>query len=98
MKRFIALLDFTAQGRKTIQESPRRSETFLAQAKAAGVTVNALYWTIGAHDGLLSLDAPDAETATALLLRLAASGNVTTQTLQAFNHDEFEALLAKASG
>ena len=98
MKRFISLLTFTPQGRHTIQESPERADAFIAAATAGGCTVNALYWTVGGYDGLISFDAPDEETATALMVKLASAGNVQTHTLQAFPREGIERILAKVGG
>ena len=98
MKRFITLLSFTPQGRNTIQESPARADAFIAAATVAGCKVNALYWTVGGYDGLISFDAPDEETATALMVKLSSAGNVTTHTLQAFPREGIERILAKAGG
>ena len=44
-----------------------------------GVSVKSIYWTSGAYDGLLIVDAPDEPTAAALFLSLAQHGNVKTQ-------------------
>jgi uncharacterized protein with GYD domain len=96
MKRYIALLTFTGQGRHDIQDSPQRADAFAATATAAGCKINALYWTVGVYDGIISFDAPDEETAAALMVSLARAGNVTTQTLRAFPREGIEAILAKA--
>ena len=95
MKRFITLLNFTDQGLATIQDSPDRAEAFTEMATAAGCKINALYWTIGGYDGLLSFDAPDEETATALMVKLASAGNVKTHTLQAFPQEGIQRILGK---
>ncbi len=97
MKRFITLLTFTPQGRSTIQESPDRAEAFTKTATAAGCKVNALYWTVGGYDGLLSYDAPDEETATALMVKLSSAGNVKTHTLQAFPREGIERILKRVT-
>lgn len=96
MKRFISLINFTDQGRRAIKESPDRADAFLADAESLGAKVNALYWTIGGHDGILSFDAVDGETAAALMVHLTSAGNVTVQTLQAFKRDEITSILEKA--
>lgn len=95
MKRFIVLLTFTAQGRQSISDSPARADAFVKMATEAGCKVNALYWTVGSYDGILSLDAPDEETATALMVKLASAGNVKTQTLQAFPREGIQRILSK---
>ena len=88
MATFIVLVNYTEQGLKNIHESPQRAEAFTESAKAAGVTVKDIYWTVGEHDGILILDAPDEETACRVTLGLARAGNVRTQTLRAFGRDE----------
>ena len=42
-------------------------------------------WTLGAHDIVATIDAPDDETLAAALLTVAAQGNIRTTTLRAFN-------------
>ena len=88
MATFIVLIEYTAQGLENIQESPNRANAFIDSAKAAGVTVKDIYWTVGEHDGIAILDAPDDETASRVVLGLARAGNVRTRTLRAFNRDE----------
>ena len=51
---------------------------------------------VGAYDGFVLFEAPDAQTASALLLRLGSRGAVRTQTLQAFDAREMEAILKRA--
>ena len=71
--------------------------TFTKMATAAGCKVNALYWTVGGYDGLVSFDAPDEETATALMVKLSSAGDVKTHTLQAFPREGIERILQKVS-
>jgi uncharacterized protein with GYD domain len=95
MATFIALIDYTEQGVRSIQESPQRTTIFAEQAKQMGVTVKDLYWTYGGHDGVLILEAPDEQAASALLLSLVRAGNVKTQTLRAYDRAEMEEILAR---
>lgn len=97
MKRFITLLTFTEQGIGSIQDSPQRADAFIKTATKYGCKVNALYWTVGDYDGLISYDAPDDETATALMVKLSSAGNVKTHTLQAHAKEGIERILAKVS-
>jgi uncharacterized protein with GYD domain len=96
MKRYIALLTFTAKGFESIKESPARADAFCASAEKSGVKINALYWTTGPFDGLISFDAPDEQTADALMLGLNADGMVKTQTMRALDRAAFTEVLAKA--
>ena len=60
--------------------------------------VGAIYWTLGAFDGLIVFDAPDEETCTALMLQLGSLGNVQTTTARAFTAAEMDKVLAKMGG
>jgi uncharacterized protein with GYD domain len=94
MMRFVTMIKFTNQGVSKLKQSPARAKKFAAQAKAIGVHVETLLWTQGRYDGLILFDAPDAETAAALTLDLAAKGNVKTETMVAFDSAEMEKIFA----
>ena len=95
MATFIVLGNFTEQGIRTIKESPKRSEAFKALAAKSGVKVKDIYWTQGHYDIVTIVEAPDAATATALGLSVAALGNVRTETLTAFSAEEFGKILGR---
>ncbi len=96
MATYIALLNLTPQGVANFRDTHKRADAFNDLADKAGASVTAQYWTLGDHDGVLVFDAADDETAAALMLDLAAQGNVTTKTLRAFGPSEIDGLLAKA--
>ena len=50
-----------------------------------GVKVSGMYWTLGAFDGMIIVEAPDEATATAVLLQLGSLGSMRTQTVRAFD-------------
>lgn len=97
MHTFIALLNFTDQGIHNLEDSPHRADMFTEVAERAGARVKDVYWTLGNHDGVLIIEAPDDETAAAVLLSLAQAGNVRTKTLRAFDWPEFQAVLDRMS-
>lgn len=94
MATFIAVVKFTEQGLRNIQDTRKRADAFKAMARKRGAKVTAEYWALGAFDGLVIFDAPDDETAAGLMLELAAQGNLTTQTARAFTAAEMEKVLA----
>ncbi len=98
MATYITSIKFTVQGLQAIGETTKRAATFKASAKKMGVKVSSLYWTLGCHDGVFVLEAPDDETATAAVLKLAALGNVQTTTVRAYDAAEMDKILAKMSG
>jgi uncharacterized protein with GYD domain len=97
MPLFVTLMNWTDQGVKGFKDTVDRSEAARTTLKAQGVTLQEIYWTIGPHDLVCVLDAPDPETLTAALLTLAAQGNLRTTTLRAFTADEMQKVIAKAS-
>jgi uncharacterized protein with GYD domain len=97
MATFITTIKFTQQGIQAIGESTKRAASFKAAAKKLGVKVVNTYWTLGAYDGLLILEAADEESVTAALLQLAMLGNVQTTTARAFEANEMSAIVAKLS-
>lgn len=93
MARYVSLLRFTPQGVRNIKQSPARAIAFRKAAEKMGVTVEAQLWTAGAYDGVLILNARSEAKALKVVARLAATGNVSTQTLQAFDDKEFSAIV-----
>lgn len=95
MPQYVCLMNFTTQGVKAVAESPHRSAAFRELAESMGITIRENLWTMGQYDVVVILEAPDDETMTALSLRLCKLGNMTTQTLRAFNVEEFTAVVEK---
>lgn len=95
MATFISLVNFTQQGIRDFKDSPERAGKFRSMAEKAGVMVKEVYWTIGAHDAVVIMEAPDDETAAAVMLGFGALGNVRTQTLRGFNSSEMEEIISK---
>ena len=98
MATFISLVNLTQQGIRDFKVSPDRAAQFESMAQKAGVTVKDIYWTIGSHDAVIIMEAPDDETAAAVMLSLGSFGNVRTQTLRAFTSSEMREVIAKVPG
>lgn len=98
MATFISTIKFTEQGIQNIKETGKRANAFKAAAKKLGAKVNDIYWTLGAFDGAILFEAPDDETATALMLSLSSLGNVQTRTARAFDAKDMDGILSKMSG
>ena len=94
MPTFVTTIKFTEQGIKSIKDTTKRAAAFRAAAKKAGIKVVDMLWCLGPFDGVLTYQAPDAQTATAAMLSLASKGNVQTQTAQAFTAAEMDKVLA----
>ena len=96
MPRFVSLIDWTQQGIANFRDTVGRYEAAEQQLEQLGVRFIDVYWTLGEHDIVTVLEAPDDETATAALLAVSSQGNIRTKTMRAFSRDEMRAVLDKA--
>jgi uncharacterized protein with GYD domain len=94
MAHYILLVDWTAQGIAKVKDSPKRLDTARKLAKKLGAKLGDFYMTVGKHDMLVHLDAPDDATVAKFVLSLAGAGNVRTTTLKAFAEPEYRKIIA----
>jgi uncharacterized protein with GYD domain len=97
MATFISTIRFTDKGIAAIRETTKRAAALKSAAKKLGAKVSEVYWTLGSFDGVVVFDAPDDETATALMLQISSQGNVHTTTSRAFDAASMEKILGKMS-
>jgi len=85
MTRHISLINWTDQDASTVKDTVSRGHATCDVFKAAGGNLTDVYWTMGQHDACLIFDAPDAETATRMMLAIAQHDNVRSVTMPAFD-------------
>ena len=95
MASYVCLIQFGDQGIRNIQDTVKRGDAAMAEAKKMGMKIVEEYWTMGAYDAVVIVEAPDDETMSAFMLKVGSLGNVKGQTLRAFRRDEMEGILAK---
>lgn len=95
MATYIWVGNFTEQGARSIKETTKRADAIKDVGKKFGVTVKDMYWTMGQYDLVAIFDAPDDMSISAFGLGVGMAGNLTGQTLRAFNKDEMSAILGK---
>ncbi|MHC2290530.1 GYD domain-containing protein [Bradyrhizobium barranii] len=95
MVTYVVLGNFTDQGARNVQDSPKRADAFKEMAKTFGVTVKEIVWTQGRYDVVTVLEAPDETAAMSLSLSLSALGNVRTETLRAFSAADMTKIVGK---
>ena len=88
MAKYIALVNYTDQGIRTVTESVKRAQASVSTFDKYGCKKIAQYWTMGKHDIVIVLEAPNDEAAMKGLLAVGKLGNVRTTTLRAFTADE----------
>lgn len=98
MPTYVTLMSWTDQGVRHYKDTAKRAETFGSAVERLGAKLLTIYWTVGPYDLVALIEAPDDETATAALLQLGEVGNIRTTTLRAFDPQEMERILAKATG
>ena len=95
MATYITLLQFTEQGARNVKFTVNRAGAAEAAAEKMGVKIVDSFWTMGACDVILVLEAPDEEAVSAFAVKLGSLGNVKTQTMRAFRREEMKDILAK---
>jgi uncharacterized protein with GYD domain len=95
MARYVSLVQFIDQGIRNIKDTIKRSEAAMAEAEKMGMKIVEAFWTMGAYDVVVLLNAPNDETMTAFALKVSSLGSVKTHTMRAFPREEMEKILAK---
>ena len=95
MARYVVLADWTDQGVRSARDTVQRLGQVRAAWEPRGVRIETIYWTLGAHDVVAVVDAPDDAALAATLLQMAGAGNVRTKTLRAFDEGEMQAILGQ---
>jgi uncharacterized protein with GYD domain len=95
MATYVILGNFTEQGLRNVKNTVERAQAFQAAAAQAGVQVQGIWWTMGQHDFVAVVDAPDDETISAGLLMQAMHGNFRSQTLRAFDAEAMARIVGK---
>jgi uncharacterized protein with GYD domain len=95
MVTYVMLANFTDQGIRNAEDSPKRAEAFKQMAKTFGVTVKELLWTQGQYDIVTVMDAPDESSVMTLSLSLGALGNVRTESMRAFSATDMKEIVDK---
>ena len=95
MPTYVSLINWTDQGVQTVNETLDRSDRIQEIARKHGARFEQIYWTVGPYDIVAILDAPDDESATALLLEAGSWGNIRTTTLRAYDREEMSGIIQR---
>ena len=95
MARYYMLLNWTEQGARNAKDTVNRALAARQTFEKRGAKLLDVAWTMGLYDLILSADAPDDETISALSVALSGLGNVKIATLRAFGEDEMRRILQK---
>ncbi len=95
MPNYVVLMNWTDQGVKSARDTVRRYRESRAMLEPMGVRITQIFWTIGRYDIVALGEAPDDQTMSAALLRLASAGNLRTETLRAFSEQEMDQIVQR---
>ena len=88
---------FTERAIRNIKDSPKRAAAATELARGFGIEIRDIFWTLGAFDGAVLLEAPSDHAVTSWALKVASLGNVRMQTLRALRANEIENILGKVN-
>ena len=95
MPTYVSLINWTDQGIRTVKETVDRAARFEELAQKHGASLERTYWTVGPYDIVAIIEAPDDESATALLLEGSSLGNIRTTTLRAYDRDQISGIIQR---
>jgi uncharacterized protein with GYD domain len=93
MPTYISLYRWTQQGIANIKDSPKRVDALRNQLSNSGAELKSLYLVMGQYDFVAIWDAPNDEVAANAALTLGTQGNVRSETMRAFNEDEYRKII-----
>lgn len=89
MPTYISLLRWTQQGAANVKDSPKRLDAGREAFKKMGVEIKDTYLLMGRYDLLCVIEGPDDDAVARALLSLGSQGNVQTETMKAWNEDQY---------
>jgi uncharacterized protein with GYD domain len=93
MPTYVMLANWTDQGVRTIDESPRRVDAARRNLEEMGGRFLSLFMTMGEYDLIITYDAPDDAVSARFTLLLGKLGNVRTRTLKAFPEEAYRQII-----
>jgi uncharacterized protein with GYD domain len=97
MPAYVVLFNWTDQGIRNVRDTVDRYHRSTELANKHGVSLEQIYWTVGAYDIAGLAEAPDDESISAFCLELSSAGNLRTTTLRAYNREEMRGVLERLS-
>jgi uncharacterized protein with GYD domain len=93
MPTYIALLNWTPQGRQTLKQSPSRLDASRKAFEAADVKMKDFFMVTGKYDMVAVIEAADDLALAKAILTLTSQGNITSQTCRAFSESEYRQII-----
>jgi uncharacterized protein with GYD domain len=93
MPNYVMLANWTEQGMRAIDESPKRIDAARKTLEDMGGRFLSVFMTMGQYDLVITYDAPDDAVAARLSLMLGKLGNVRTVSMKAFPEEAYRQIV-----
>ena len=93
MPNYVMLANWTDQGMRTIDESPKRIDIARKQLEEMGGHFLSVFITLGEYDLIITYDAPDDAVAARFSLLLGKLGNIRTVSMKAFSEEAYRMIV-----
>ena len=93
MPTYVMLANWTEQGLRSIEESPKRIDASRKVLEEMGGRFLSVYMTMGTYDLMITYNAPDDAVAARFTLLLGKLGNVRTSSLKAFPEEAYRQII-----
>jgi uncharacterized protein with GYD domain len=93
MPNYVMLANWTEQGMRAIEDSPKRIDVARKALEDMGGRFLSVYMTMGQYDLVITYDAPDDAVAARLSLMLGKLGNVQTVSMKAFPEEAYRQIV-----
>jgi uncharacterized protein with GYD domain len=94
MATYLSLMRWTKQGLENIKDSPSRLDAARKAIEPAAAKIISFYMLMGQYDMAIVIEAPDDATLARINLSLESKGGIRTETMRAFNEDEYRKIIA----
>ena len=94
MTTYIMLANWTEQGARNVQDSPRRLDAAKQALQDMGGAFQSFFMTMGDFDIVAVYEAPDDAVAARFTLQVGQLGNIRTRTLKAFPEAAYREIVA----
>jgi uncharacterized protein with GYD domain len=94
MATYIMLLKYTEQGITSIKEGPSRLEKAKQALRSLGGEMRSFHLVQGRYDAVVTFDAPNDEVVAKFALATGSQGNVRSETMRAFNEEEYRRIIS----
>jgi uncharacterized protein with GYD domain len=93
MSTYVMLANWTEQGMRSIDDSPKRIDAARKTLTEMGGHFLSVHMTMGQYDLIITYDAPDDAVAARFTLMLGKLGNIRTLSLKAFSEEAYRQIV-----